>query len=49
MNLTNDLLNFIKKSPSPFHVVTNGCDILKKAGFKELKLNEDWNLNEKEG
>ena len=41
MKSSKSLLDFIKKSPSSFHMVTNSCNILKSEGFTELTLNED--------
>ncbi len=43
-NLAEDLLEFIKKSPSCFHAVKNISEILKKSGFSELSESEKWNL-----
>ena len=42
--LNTELLDYIKNSPSPFHAVECGCNILNKAGFSKLNLNDDWNL-----
>ena len=39
---SEELLNFIEKSPSTFHVIDNMKDELNKAGFKELKENKRW-------
>lgn len=44
MNREQDLLAFIKKSPSAFHAVAEGKRILKEAGFEELKWGEAWKL-----
>lgn len=49
MNITNQLLDYIKNSPSPFHVVSTSSSILKDAGFKELSFSDDWNLSLNEG
>lgn len=35
-------VNFLNKSPTPFHVVESARQLLKEAGFLELKLNETW-------
>ena len=35
-------INFLNKSPSPFHVVDSARRMLKEAGFAELKLSEQW-------
>lgn len=42
---TQDLLNFIKKSPSPFHVVSNMREELINKGFIELRETEPFNIN----
>ena len=36
-------LNFLNKSPTPFHVVDNVRKLLTSAGFTELKLQDKWN------
>ena len=41
---TEQLLDFIEKSPSPFHVIENMKDELLNAGFEELKENKRWNI-----
>ena len=41
---TKELLEFIKKSPTPFHAVKNIADMLKTEGAEELFENERWNL-----
>ncbi len=43
-NLAENLLEFIKKSPSCFHAVKNISEILRKNGFSELLESEKWNL-----
>ena len=43
---TKDLLNFIEKSPSCFHAIDEACARLEKAGFKELKEKDRWELSE---
>lgn len=45
MKSTKQLLDYIKNSPSPFHVVDTSISILKDAGFKELKLQDNWTLS----
>lgn len=39
-----NLLAFIEKSPSPFHVIQNMREELGKAGFQELVEKDAWNL-----
>ena len=38
-------INFLNKSPTPFHVVESSRLLLKEAGFTELKLTEQWHTN----
>lgn len=38
------LIDYVKKSTSPYHAVETGKEILLKEGFKELKLKDTWNL-----
>ncbi|WP_301860147.1 M18 family aminopeptidase [uncultured Megasphaera sp.] len=40
------LLNFIHRSPSPYHVVQTSMDLLKEAGFTELSPHAPWELHE---
>lgn len=40
----NELLNFIEKSPTPYHTVKTVKDILIGAGYTELNENEDYKL-----
>ncbi|NEP85313.1 MAG: M18 family aminopeptidase, partial [Okeania sp. SIO3B3] len=39
-----ELMDFIAKSPSPFHAVQNLSILLESSGFKPLKESESWNL-----
>ncbi len=43
------LLEFIRKSPSVYHVVDNVKKELEKQGFEELKENEDWQIKASKG
>ncbi len=38
------LLDYLQKSPTPFHATANLADRLAKKGFKELKETESWNM-----
>lgn len=40
-----NLLNFIKKSPTAFHACKNICDILNENGFTYLSEGKKWSLN----
>jgi len=40
----NGLLDFIKRSPTPFHAVQNMVEILENAGFKRLSEKEQWDV-----
>lgn len=42
--ITEQLLEFIEKSPSPFHVIENMKKELNEAGFAELSENNKWKL-----
>ena len=42
--IAKDMMNFIDKSPTCFHVVENLKEKLVKEGFTELKENEEWKL-----
>ncbi len=44
IKVSNELIDFIYDSPSPYHVVHNLKDVLTKKGFKEIKESEAWNL-----
>jgi len=39
-----DMMDFIQRSPSCFHVVSNIAEILEGEGFSELKESEHWEL-----
>ncbi len=41
---TNRLLDFIKNSPSCFHVVKNMTEALEKNGYTKLREGEKWNI-----
>ena len=41
---TNNLINFVSASPSPFHVVDNIAEMLQKRGFEELCLKKSWEI-----
>ncbi|CAH8623989.1 unnamed protein product [Dicrocoelium dendriticum] len=41
---TQGLVDFINKSPSPFHAVHAACGILTSSGFRELSESEPWKL-----
>ena len=38
----DDLLSFIRASPSPYHAVASAAQRLEKAGFRELHGTDDW-------
>ncbi|KAI7866672.1 peptidase M18 [Spinellus fusiger] len=38
-----DFLDFVNKSPSPFHATHEAVLLLKEAGFKEIKERDNWN------
>ena len=44
MKLSNELLDFIQKSPSCYHAVENLAQALCDAGFSELSEGEPWRL-----
>ncbi|MDG5800913.1 M18 family aminopeptidase [Marinilabiliaceae bacterium ANBcel2] len=47
-NNAQNLIDFIYKGVTPFHVVEEVKSSLKESGFKELQLNESWNLQKGE-
>ncbi len=42
--LANELINFIHKSPSTYHVISNISETLLKNNFQEIKLTDKWVL-----
>lgn len=44
LDFANDLLDFICRSPSSFHVVVSIKELLAAAGFSELTLTERWSI-----
>ncbi len=44
MDLNEQLLSFISRSPTAFHAVENAAGALRDAGFRELFETEDWVL-----
>lgn len=43
-DLENNLIEFIEKSPSAFHVVANFTDMLEDAGFEQLDEKQRWTI-----
>ncbi|MFC9845417.1 M18 family aminopeptidase [Streptomyces sp. NPDC060223] len=39
---SDDLLTFVRTSPSPYHAVASAAQRLEKAGFEELSESDDW-------
>lgn len=39
-----ELISFIDKAPSAYHVVSESITLLKEQNFKELDITKDWNL-----
>lgn len=44
IDLSKELLDFIKSCPSPFHTVSHIAGVLEKAGFSELSENRLWHI-----
>lgn len=40
--LIDDLLDFIQRSPTPWHAVENACRLLSQAGFASLRETDRW-------
>lgn len=49
MKTARELLEFLEKSPSPYHAVANMAQILKENGFKRLEEAERWRLEPGKG
>ena len=47
-NFVNGLLDFIKRSPTPFHAVQTMVEILENAGFKRLSEKEQWSVQSRQ-
>ena len=39
-----DLINYINRSPSPYHAVAEAIKVLKKVGYQRLDESADWKL-----
>ena len=44
LTIVDDLLDFIRRSPTPFHATHNVAELMKQHGFIELDETEDWDL-----
>ena len=44
INTSNKLIDFIKNSPTAFHVVKNFAEMLEKSGFTKLNERDKWKL-----
>ena len=44
-NTSKELMAFIKKSSTAFHVVNNFSQMLEKSGFTKLNERDKWKLN----
>ena len=44
INVSKDMMSFIEKSPSAFHVTANFMDLLDDAGFVRLNERDRWHL-----
>lgn len=49
--IAQDFIDFVNKSPSPFHATHEAAEILKAAGYTEIKERDSWNegLIQREG
>ncbi len=45
LNMTGELIGFIEKSPSPFHVVGRTAVLLEEAGFSRLEETAAWEIH----
>ncbi len=48
IEFVSGLIDFIKKSPTPFHAVKTMAEMLEQAGFKCLHESEQWTLKNKQ-
>ena len=46
INRSKELINFIKESPTAFHVVKNFSTMLEKAGFIKLNERNKWKIEQ---
>ena len=44
-----NLLNFLRRSPTPFHAVENLGKMLEENGFKHLDESQSWDLSSSDG
>lgn len=44
INVSKDMMSFIEKSPTAFHVTVNFMDLLDDAGFVRLNERDRWHL-----
>lgn len=44
INVSKDMMSFIEKSPTAFHVTANFMDLLDDAGFVRLNERDRWHL-----
>ena len=47
-NFVNGLLDFIKRSPTPFHAVRTMTEVLEQSGFKRLNESDKWDVSKGE-
>lgn len=43
-DFAENLLQYLNDSPTAYHAVENGAELLRKSGFQELKETESWSL-----
>jgi len=48
-NTTDGLLDFIKRSPTPFHATKNATELLLENGFEQLLEDQDWQCQVNKG
>jgi len=46
-DFVNGLMDFIKRSPTPFHAVESMVQLLEQNGFKRLEESESWSISDK--